>query len=72
MKKYIKYSSLSKEEKKEAKIKFDKTKKGSEVNKIYTRLIVEGLLCNAIGIGLIIYALIKHSKWIYTYMVHLS
>ena len=65
MKKYITYNSLNKEEKKDAIKKFNRTKKGAEVNKIYLRLIIEGIASILIGLGLIVYAIVKKESWIY-------
>ena len=65
MKKYITYKSLSKEERKKAINKFDKSKIGESSNKIYFRLIVESIISFATAIALTVYALIEKESWTY-------
>ncbi len=65
MKKYISYGSLSKEEKKEAIKKFNKSKKGNELNPIYSRLLLEGAVSLLCAIAFVVYAIITNSAWWY-------
>ena len=57
------YYSLNKSERKSLKENYLKTKKGSEMNKMFVRLIAEGILCLALGIYFLVSTIITKGEW---------
>ena len=54
---------MTKEDKKRAKEEFKKTKRGKNILPILNRLIIEGVVCLAIALYLVIYTYIKEGIW---------
>ncbi|MBQ8659858.1 MAG: hypothetical protein IJ475_03375 [Bacilli bacterium] len=62
------YYSLNRKEKKSLRRNYLKTKKGVELNKILSRLIVEGLLCLFLGIYFLVSTIINNGEWWYYFL----
>ena len=63
------YNSLAKDEKRKLKDNYYKTKKGNELGKIFLRLIIEGILCLGIAIGIMVYSIFNEVAWYYYTLV---
>ena len=57
------YYSLNRTEKKSLRTNYFNTKKGIEMKKMFFKLIIEGLLCLALGIYFVVSTIITNGEW---------